>query len=264
MKKYIKLLILNLVVCTAVLCGCSKKDEVIEQPTETVESSESTDKDKTNKDKKKDKPDKNNTESIITIDELENIEIELLDPLKLDLEDTPKTSGKVIDTTGDFSLYDIEVGDNNDTLQLFDGDYEKYMFNLNTYVIDLVHIKLVRITRYMDDDSYFKQYKCSVEDDLQSVEILLRGLDAKHAVLNSYFTHDTELLSSWNQFYQEMVLVRSELEDTNKTNCTQLNVKPLADSTSKLSSILSDRTYGYGYVTAQDVVETVVDDDTTE
>lgn len=257
MKTPLRLLTVSLIMCTISLCGCSKEENITEQTdTETVIgiAEKDTNKKDTNK-KDKNKTDKNKIESDILIEDLENINIELSDPSKIELEDMPYTSGKVVDTSFDFSVYELDEKDNNESAQLFDGDYEKYMFNLNNYVIELVHIKLNRVIRYLDDDSYVAKYDTTIEDDLQDIDILLRGLDAKNTVIIAYFTHDVELLNLWNKFYQEMVLVRSQLEDTDKTNCTELDISSLGTAATSLSSLLNDRTFGYGYITAQDVAD---------
>ena len=245
LKKYT----IPLLICTLALCGCSKEETPVQDIVETVETTEdikeTTKKDK-DKDKSKDKSKDNNVSISMLVDDVEGINVELQDPANLDLEETPQyTSGKVIDTSGDFSMYELEVDNSNDTLQLFDGDYDKYMFDLNDYVIKLVHIKLNRITRYVNDEDYMQNYDTTVEYDIEDMQILLRGIDAKHAVINSYFANDVDLVNAWNSFYQEMSLIKADLEELSRSNCNNINISKVAETASILSDILYTRTANY-------------------
>lgn len=246
-KKCIRLL--ALLTCTITLYGCSKEEaEILTDTTEIVEQPEEikdTNKNKKDKDKKDDKKD-NSVSISMLVDDTDGMNIELQDPANLELAEAPQyTSGKVIDTSGNFDIYELEVDDSNDTLQLFDGDYAKYMYDLNDYVIQLVHIKLNRITRYISDDDYMQNYDTTVEYDIEDVQILLRGIDAKHAVVNSYFAQDIDLVTAWNSFYQEVSLITPTLEELSRTNCNTIDISKVSDTASILSEILYIRTANY-------------------
>lgn len=253
MKHRSKALMLGLILAIS-LCGCSSNNE--ETSTEDTEATQETivesiiAETESSKDKDKDKSN-SGIYDMLDIDNIENVGVELEDPAGLELEDIPVTSGKVVDTSGNFDVYELENTGINDNLTLFDGDHDKYMYNLNNFVTTLSLINLNRVTRYLSDETYENEYGSTLENDLHSIHVALEGIDTKNIVINTYFTHDSELVNSWNSFYQDISLRKKDIMNLNKSNVAEYNIESLIDKASTLSGVLYDRVKGYGLATVQ-------------
>lgn len=236
---------------STLIVGCKKQDNkqdiVVENTQEQGVIIESiineTDKElDKNKDKDKNNSTDNNKLTSNMIDSTDNYTVSLEDPKDIEIEDIHKTSGKIIDTSFDFSIYELDNSNVNNDLQLFDGDYDKYLKELNSYITQLNILKLNRIVRYLDDDTYEKEYKTTLESDIRDANIYLEALDTKNVVINSYFEHVPNLVNAWNEYYQEMTYIRDDISNLDKTNVRDLNLISANKSASIVLSILNNST----------------------
>ena len=215
-------------------------------------------------DKKKETETKGSIYETLDIDNIENVGVILENPAEIELEDIPQTSGKVIDTSFDFSIYGLESTGNNDSLELFDEDYDKYMYELNNYITTTFLIKMNRVTRYLNDNTYLENYNTTVESDIHDIQISMEALDTKNTVINTYFQHDPELVQTWNRLYQEVILIREDIQNINKTNTNELDITNVISEASKTASVLGKRTIGYGIITSQNSINNSEEVDNSE
>lgn len=271
MRHKVKILMLGTILAIS-LCGCSSKDnkDVTEEIEETSESimesivAETKPNKEDDEDKKKETETKGSIYETLDIDNIENVGVILENPAEIELEDIPQTSGKVIDTSFDFSIYGLESTGNNDSLELFDEDYDKYMYELNNYITTTFLIKMNRVTRYLNDNTYLENYNTTVESDIHDIQISMEALDTKNTVINTYFQHDPELVQTWNRLYQEVILIREDIQNINKTNTNELDITNVISEASKTASVLGKRTIGYGIITSQNSINNSEEVDNSE
>jgi len=157
----------------------------------------------------------------------------------LDIEIKPDNTdlftGKIIDSNIDISLWELPEGlDNNENSQVYDGNYNKFLFETNSYIIELSN-NILLAKENVNDSINLEYY-------LDKVGINLESIDTKNNILVSNSVDDVELINAWNAFYIEVKSI--ELQDLANYDTKELNEK-----VSNISVALQGRLSDYDYFT---------------
>lgn len=250
MKKRIKKLYVTTVILMSgtLICmtGCNNKNSdnnIGVDSTEVIETQANENNVDTKKNKNKDRKD----ESYDTEISVEDLASDALgensnNTDNVELKDQIEYSGVDIDTDNvDFSVYQLDSLNLNNDKNAFDREPGDFLKELSESLTELYSIYLIPISEYVDDKSFESTYGHDFDYMLSEAKSLLDKLETDNTVMMNILSSDTELIDSWNRYYEDAKELKEVLKDTNKKNASDLDITNIQSDVIELSNIIIDR-----------------------